>query len=62
MTVLVRCLVEGAGDRAFCAGGDIVMLQESAKAGDPRAEEFWRTEYASERAYSPLQKTLYRYD
>jgi len=47
-------LVEGAGDRAFCAGGDIVMLQESAKAGDPRAEEFWRTEYA-------LNELIHRY-
>ena len=39
-------LVEGAGARAFCAGGDIIMLHDSAKAGDARAEEFWRTEYA----------------
>ncbi len=47
-------LVEGAGDRAFCAGGDIIMLHDSAKAGDPRAEEFWRTEYA-------LNELIYRY-
>jgi len=47
-------LVEGAGDRAFCAGGDIVMLQESAKSGDGRAEEFWRTEYA-------LNELIHRY-
>ncbi len=39
-------LVEGAGDRAFCAGGDVIMLHDSGKAGDGRAEEFWRTEYA----------------
>jgi len=39
-------LVKGAGDRAFCAGGDIIMLHDSGKAGDHRAEEFWRTEYA----------------
>ena len=47
-------LVEGAGERAFCAGGDIIMLHDSAKAGDPRAEEFWRTEYA-------LNELIYRY-
>lgn len=47
-------LVEGAGDRAFCAGGDIVMLHDSAKAGDNRAEKFWRTEYA-------LNDLIYRY-
>lgn len=39
-------LVDGAGDRAFCAGGDVVLLHDSGKAGDNRAETFWRTEYA----------------
>ena len=43
-------LVDGAGERAFCAGGDVVMLHDSGKAnggrGDGRAEAFWRTEYA----------------
>ncbi len=47
-------LVEGAGDRAFCAGGDIIMLHDSGKAGDARAEEFWRTEYA-------LNELIHRY-
>ena len=43
----VSCvLVDGAGERAFCAGGDVVMLHDSGKAGDGRAENFWRTEYA----------------
>ena len=32
--------------RAFCAGGDVIMMSESGKAGDNRAEIFWRTEYA----------------
>lgn len=39
-------LVQGSGDRAFCAGGDIILLHDSGKAGDQRAESFWRTEYA----------------
>ncbi len=47
-------LIEGAGDRAFCAGGDIIMLHESGKTGDGRAEEFWRTEYA-------LNELIHRY-
>lgn len=38
-------LVDGAGDRAFCAGGDIRMLHDSGKAGDGRAETFWREEF-----------------
>ena len=39
-------LVRGEGERAFCAGGDVVMLHDSGKAGDKRAETFWRVEYA----------------
>lgn len=38
-------VVEGAGERAFCAGGDIIMIAESGRAGDGRAVEFWREEY-----------------
>lgn len=38
-------LVDGAGDRAFCAGGDVIMLHDSGKAKDSRAETFWRVEY-----------------
>lgn len=38
-------VVEGAGERAFCAGGDIRMIAESGRAGDGRAVEFWREEY-----------------
>jgi enoyl-CoA hydratase len=39
-------VVDGAGDRAFCAGGDVILLHDSGKAGDKRAENFWRVEYA----------------
>ncbi|MCM2503788.1 enoyl-CoA hydratase/isomerase family protein [Aureimonas altamirensis] len=39
-------LLEGAGGRAFCAGGDIRFVAASARAGDGQAEEFWRREYA----------------
>jgi len=39
-------VIDGAGERAFCAGGDVILLHDSGKAGDPRAEQFWRTEYA----------------
>ncbi len=47
-------LIDGAGDRAFCAGGDVVMLHDSGKAGDDRAETFWRVEYA-------LNELIHRY-
>ncbi|HEX3674186.1 MAG TPA: enoyl-CoA hydratase/isomerase family protein [Rhizomicrobium sp.] len=38
-------VVRGAGDRAFCAGGDIRALYESGKAGTPYALDFYRDEY-----------------
>ena len=47
-------VVDGAGDRAFCAGGDVILLHDSGKAGDDRAEKFWRIEYA-------LNELIHRY-
>ncbi|MBO9533891.1 MAG: enoyl-CoA hydratase/isomerase family protein [Solirubrobacteraceae bacterium] len=39
-------LLDGAGDRGFCAGGDIVALQRSAIDGTGEARTFWSEEYA----------------
>ncbi|WP_102109842.1 enoyl-CoA hydratase/isomerase family protein [Oceaniglobus roseus] len=39
-------LIDGAGEKAFCAGGDIARMYEAGRAGDfhwPR--QFWRDEY-----------------
>jgi enoyl-CoA hydratase len=47
-------LIDGAGERAFCAGGDVILLHDSGKAGDDRAERFWRDEYA-------LNELIHRY-
>ncbi|MEP1230623.1 MAG: enoyl-CoA hydratase/isomerase family protein [Litorimonas sp.] len=47
-------LIDGAGDRAFCAGGDVILLHDSGKAGDKRGEEFWRLEYM-------LNELIHRY-
>ena len=47
-------LIDGAGERAFCAGGDVILLHDSGKAGDDRAEQFWRKEYA-------LNELIHRY-
>jgi enoyl-CoA hydratase len=38
-------VIRGAGERAFCAGGDIRALYESGKAGTPYALDFYRDEY-----------------
>src|SRR6185295_14351040 len=36
----------GAGDRAFCAGGDVRALYEAKQAGDAKfLENFYRREY-----------------
>lgn len=38
-------LLEGAGERGLCAGGDIRGLYESSRAGGDLGERFWRQEY-----------------
>jgi enoyl-CoA hydratase len=38
-------ILEGAGERGLCAGGDIRGLYESSKAGGDLGKVFWRQEY-----------------
>ena len=38
-------LVRGAGERAFCAGGDIRRLYDTGRAGERYPYEFYRDEY-----------------
>jgi enoyl-CoA hydratase len=38
-------VIRGAGEKAFCAGGDVVRLYEDGRAGRPYPYDFWRTEY-----------------
>jgi enoyl-CoA hydratase len=38
-------VLEGAGERGLCAGGDIRGLYESSRAGGDLGERFWRQEY-----------------
>lgn len=40
-------LVKGAGERAFCAGGDIRWLHDAAKEDAGYAAEFFREEYSN---------------
>lgn len=43
---VTRIVVEGAGEKAFCAGGDIRRLTDLLKAGEKdEALAFWREEY-----------------
>ena len=38
-------LIDGAGERGLCAGGDLRALYDAAKAKDSLPEKFWATEY-----------------
>ncbi|NGN66557.1 enoyl-CoA hydratase/isomerase family protein [Streptomyces sp. A7024] len=39
-------LLDGAGERGFCAGGDIRLMHDSARGDHGLAQQFWREEYA----------------
>ncbi|MQX35041.1 enoyl-CoA hydratase/isomerase family protein [Roseospira navarrensis] len=50
-------VVEGAGDRAFCAGGDIRALSDAARAGDDATiRGFFREEYTLNRLIKSYPK------
>ena len=38
-------ILDGAGDKALCAGGDVLSLYESRSEGSGQARTFWREEY-----------------
>jgi enoyl-CoA hydratase len=43
---VTRIVIRGAGEKAFCAGGDIRRLYELGRAGDHAGQlTFWREEY-----------------
>lgn len=49
-------VIRGAGERAFCAGGDIRALYDSGNAGTPYALEFYRDEYVLDAAIKHFPK------
>ncbi|WP_199555193.1 enoyl-CoA hydratase/isomerase family protein [Sandaracinobacteroides hominis] len=49
-------VVEGAGDRAFCAGGDVVGLHASGTAGTAEWEGFFHDEYRMNQAIAHYPK------
>ena len=40
-------ILDGAGERGLCAGGDVVSLYHARKDGTDLARRFWAEEYAS---------------
>ncbi|MGO9743157.1 MAG: enoyl-CoA hydratase/isomerase family protein [Roseiarcus sp.] len=54
---IAHVVIEGAGERAFCAGGDIRWLYERGRAGDHAAQlAFWREEYVLDRRIKRFSK------
>jgi enoyl-CoA hydratase len=54
-----RIVLLGAGERAFCAGGDIRRLYDLGRAGDYDAQlTFWREEYQLDRRIKTYPKPI----
>ena len=49
-------LLEGAGERGLCAGGDIRGLYDSIRAGGDLGKVFWREEYILNARIASLKK------
>lgn len=49
-------LLDGAGDRGLCAGGDIRAIYDDLKAGNSRSLDFWRHEYRMNLAIAEYTK------
>lgn len=49
-------VIRGAGERAFCAGGDIRALHDSGKAGTPYVIDFYAHEYRLNRVIKRYPK------
>ena len=49
-------VVEGAGGKAFCAGGDVVAMHRDGKAGSPDFEGFFHDEYRMNQAIAHYPK------
>ncbi|MGH3663474.1 MAG: 3-hydroxyisobutyryl-CoA hydrolase, partial [Micromonosporaceae bacterium] len=51
-------VLDGAGGRGFCAGGDIRVVHDSARAADGAADTLWREEYQLDAAVARFPKPL----
>lgn len=54
-------LIEGSGDRGFCAGGDIRGLYDSIREGGELGKVFWREEYIMNSRISAYPKPYIAY-
>ncbi|XP_048834675.1 3-hydroxyisobutyryl-CoA hydrolase, mitochondrial isoform X4 [Brienomyrus brachyistius] len=49
-------VIKGAGEKAFCAGGDIRAVTEAGRSGDSLAQDFFREEYILNNTIGTYQK------
>ncbi|MBC7522007.1 MAG: enoyl-CoA hydratase/isomerase family protein, partial [Sandarakinorhabdus sp.] len=49
-----RIVIEGAGEKAFCAGGDVAVLARQGKADRALFEGFFHDEYQMNQAIARL--------
>lgn len=49
-------VIQGAGDRAFCAGGDVVSVYHAGKGGSDEWEGFFHDEYLTDHAVATYSK------
>ncbi|XP_007425369.1 3-hydroxyisobutyryl-CoA hydrolase, mitochondrial [Python bivittatus] len=49
-------VIKGAGEKAFCAGGDIRAITEAKKSGSRLTKDFYREEYILNNAIGTFQK------
>ncbi|XP_068926324.1 3-hydroxyisobutyryl-CoA hydrolase, mitochondrial isoform X4 [Petaurus breviceps papuanus] len=49
-------IIKGAGEKAFCAGGDVRVISEAGKAKQKLAQDFFREEYTLNYAIGTCQK------
>jgi len=51
-------LIDSASPRAFCAGGDIRAVYESARTGDGRTQAFWTEQYGLDVKIARYEKPI----
>ena len=51
-------ILDGAGDRALCAGGDVLTFHEKRNDGGAYARKFWRDEYVLNAAIARYPKPV----
>lgn len=55
-TAVKLVAIRGAGDRAFCAGGDVITVYHAGKSGSPDWEGFFHDEYRMNHAIATYPK------